>query len=140
MVVAETLGLPHESINVEIGRNIYPKSGASGGSTTIGGISVSSRRAATDALNALLEVVATRLGTEADNLEAVGGAIRQIDKPENRLPWKDACAALGPNVIRKRGINNPNESVKEGSDRCRSGGSSDSRRFSGCRNRYRIDQ
>ena len=114
MVVAETLGLPHDVIQVEIGRNAYPSSGASGGSTTIGGISVSSRRAATDALNALLPAVAMRLGTSPDNLEAVDGAIRQIDQPDNRMAWRDACATLGPNSIQKRGINNPNESVEEG--------------------------
>lgn len=114
MVVAETLGLPHETVNVQLGRNAYPASGASGGSTTIGGISVSSRRAATDALNALLQVVAGRLGTAADNLEAVDGHIRQMDKTDNRISWKDACAALGANTINKRGVNDPNASVEEG--------------------------
>ena len=110
IVVAETLGLPLESIKVQIGKNDYPRSGGSGGSTTIGGISVSSRAAATEALNALLAAVAGRLGTGADNLEAVGGSIRQIDKPDNKIAWKDACGALGPNPITKRGVNKPGES------------------------------
>ncbi|HKS35579.1 MAG TPA: xanthine dehydrogenase family protein molybdopterin-binding subunit [Verrucomicrobiae bacterium] len=110
IVVAETLGLPLESIKVEIGKNEYPRSGGSGGSTTIGGISVSSRAAATEALNALLATVAGRLGTGADNLEAVGGSVRQIDKPDNKIAWKDACGLLGPNPITKRGINKPGES------------------------------
>ena len=47
-VVGDTLGLPLNQVKVLIGRNDYPQSGASGGSTTIGGISVSSRKAATD--------------------------------------------------------------------------------------------
>jgi len=110
MVVAETLGLPLESIKVEIGKNDYPRSGGSGGSTTIGGISVSSRTAATEALNALLAVVAGRLGTGADNLEAVGGSLRQIDKPDNKIAWKEACGLLGPNPVTKRGVNKPGES------------------------------
>ena len=110
IVVAETLGLPLEAVQVEIGKNSYPKSGGSGGSTTIGGVSVSSRRAATEALNKLCEAVAGRLNTQADNLEARDGFIRQIDKPTNRIAWRDACGALGPNSIVARGKNVPNES------------------------------
>jgi xanthine dehydrogenase YagR molybdenum-binding subunit len=112
IVVAETLGLPLEAVKVELGKNSYPQSGASGGSTTIGGVSVSSRTAATEALNELFNTVATKLNTGAENLEAREGFIRQIDKPENRLSWKDACAALGPNSITKRGKNVPGESQK----------------------------
>jgi xanthine dehydrogenase YagR molybdenum-binding subunit len=112
IVVAETLGLPLEAVTIEIGKNAYPRSGASGGSTTIGGVSVSSRRAATEALNTLMTSAATKLNTQADNLEAVGGFIRQIDKPDNRLAWRDACAALGPNPITGRGKNVPGESQK----------------------------
>jgi xanthine dehydrogenase YagR molybdenum-binding subunit len=120
IVVAETLGLPLEQVTVELGKNSYPQSGASGGSTTIGGVSVSSRKAATEALNALLAVVANRMNsssdnnknTTAENLEAVGGFIRQVDKPASRISWKQACAALGPNPIVKRGANVPGESEK----------------------------
>jgi xanthine dehydrogenase YagR molybdenum-binding subunit len=110
IVVAETLGLPLNAVQVEIGRNAYPPSGGSGGSTTIGGVSVSSRQAATEALNRLCAAVAARLNTTPENLEARDGFIRQIDKPENRIAWKDACAALGPNSIVARGKNVPNES------------------------------
>jgi len=112
IVVAETLGLPLEAVKVELGKSEYPQSGASGGSTTIGGVSVSSRKAATEALNTLLTSAATKLNTQADNLEAVDGFVRQIDKPDNRLAWKDACAALGPNPITARGKNVPGESQK----------------------------
>ncbi|HXT39580.1 MAG TPA: xanthine dehydrogenase family protein molybdopterin-binding subunit [Candidatus Angelobacter sp.] len=112
IVVAETLGLPLNAIKVEIGRNDYPASGASGGSTTVGGVSTSSRLAATAALNALLETAASKLGAGADNLEAVGGEIRQVDKPGNKIPWKEACALLGVSAITKRGTNNPGESQK----------------------------
>lgn len=63
IVVADTLGLPLEAVKVQLGKNEYPPSGASGGSTTIGGVSVSSRQAATAALNALFELVAPKLGS-----------------------------------------------------------------------------
>jgi len=112
IVVGETLGLPHTAIDVKLGKSEYPASGASGGSTTIGGISVSSRMAATAALNALLDAAAKPLGVPADSLEAVGGQIRQIDKTSHAISWKRACALLGPNPITKRGANVPGESEK----------------------------
>ncbi len=112
IVVAETLGLPLGAVKVQIGRNDYPPSGASGGSTTVGGVSASSRIAATAALDALFEFAAAKLGVAADNLEAGGGEIREADKPENKISWKDACALLGPSPITKRGVSNPGESQK----------------------------
>jgi xanthine dehydrogenase YagR molybdenum-binding subunit len=114
IVVADTLGLPLEAVKVQIGRNDYPKSGASGGSTTIGGISTSSRKAATDALNALFQVVAPRLSAPPEELEAVGGEIRHISRPLNKVTWKQACAMLGVNPITKRGVSVRGESEKAG--------------------------
>jgi xanthine dehydrogenase YagR molybdenum-binding subunit len=114
IVVAETLGLPLSAVKVEIGKNAFPKSNGSGGSTTIGGTSTSSRLAATAALNALCEAVAQRLGTGADNLEAHGGFIRQVDKPDNKIAWKDACAALGVMPVTKRGVNTRNDGKAKG--------------------------
>ncbi|MEW6159911.1 MAG: xanthine dehydrogenase family protein molybdopterin-binding subunit [Verrucomicrobiota bacterium] len=114
IVVAETLGLPLEAIKVEIGRNAYPRSGGSGGSTTIGGISVSSRQAATAALNELLGKVAPRLGAQPDALEARDGSIRVAADPGKRIAWKDACAAMGPMAITKRGANVQAESLQAG--------------------------
>ena len=40
MVAAETLGLPLSTVKVKIGDNTYPVSGPSGGSTTVGGVSL----------------------------------------------------------------------------------------------------
>jgi xanthine dehydrogenase YagR molybdenum-binding subunit len=114
IVVADTLGLPLDAVKVEIGKNAFPKSGGSGGSTTIGGIATSARLAATAALNVLCEGVAKRIGTAADNLEAAGGAIRQVDKPEKKLAWKDACTTLGGKAITKRGSNTRNEGKAKG--------------------------
>ncbi|MDA1274724.1 MAG: xanthine dehydrogenase family protein molybdopterin-binding subunit [Verrucomicrobia bacterium] len=114
IVVAETLGLPLDAVKVSLGKNAYPASGASGGSTTVGGVSTSARNAATDALNALLAMVGRRIGIDADALEAKDGRIQEISKPDNSLSWRDACALLGPNSITKRGINTPNESEAQG--------------------------
>ncbi|HXG49276.1 MAG TPA: xanthine dehydrogenase family protein molybdopterin-binding subunit [Methylomirabilota bacterium] len=114
IVVADTLGLPLEAVHVQIGRSDYPVSGASGGSTTIGGISTASRKAATAALNALFDVVAPKLGVTPDQLEAVGGEVRQIGRPANKLAWKHACALLGVSPITRRGVSIRGESEKAG--------------------------
>src|ERR1051326_2081279 len=114
IVVAETLGLPLEAVKVEIGKSDYPPSGGSGGSTTVGGISASSRLAATAALNALFDVVAPKLGAKADELEVSAGQIRQASKPENKISWKDACGQLRLNPITKRGVSKSGESGQMG--------------------------
>jgi xanthine dehydrogenase YagR molybdenum-binding subunit len=105
IVAADTLGLPVEAIKVQIGDNRYPVSGGSGGSTTVGGISSSTRRAAVDALTALFEKVAPALNTAPDKLEAVGGKIRLIEDPSKSVTWKEACAKLGTQPMTTRGKN-----------------------------------
>ena len=70
MVAAETLAIPMSMIKVEIGDNAYPPSGPSGGSTTVGGVSSSTRKSTVNALNKLFEAVAPGLGVPANQLEA----------------------------------------------------------------------
>lgn len=99
IVAAETLGLPLEAVKVNIGDSRNPPSGASGGSTTVGGVSSSTRRAATDALNQLLAKVAPDLGTTADQLEAVNEKIQVKNDASKCVNWKQACAKLGVSTI-----------------------------------------
>src|SRR5262249_35243640 len=49
VVAAETLGLPVNAINLHIGDSHFPSSGVSGGSSSVGGVSAATRRAAVDA-------------------------------------------------------------------------------------------
>jgi len=114
MVAAETLGLPVGAIRVKIGDTNYPPSGSSGGSTTVGGVSTSTRKATTDALAKLLEVVAPGLGAQPEELEAVGGVIRLKASPAKSIPWKAACKKLGVSPISAMGENNPKLAPKEG--------------------------
>lgn len=99
IVTAETLGLPLEAVKVNLGDNHYPPAGASGGSTTVSGVSTSTRRAATTALNELLAKVAPSLGASADQLEAWGGKIQVKGDPSKSISWKQACAKLGASSI-----------------------------------------
>jgi xanthine dehydrogenase YagR molybdenum-binding subunit len=103
IVVAETLGLPLEAVKVSIGDNRYPPDGASGGSTTVGGVSGSTRRGAVNARDALFAVVAPSLGVQPDQLEAVDGQVRVKGDPSKALSWKQACAKLGVRPIEAQG-------------------------------------
>jgi xanthine dehydrogenase YagR molybdenum-binding subunit len=109
IVLAETLGLPLDAVHVEIGKNSFPTSGASGGSTTVGGVSSSVRDASTNALNALIAKVAPELGVEPDTLEAWNGRIQVIGDASKGMSWKDACALIGAMPITVEG-NNPSAS------------------------------
>jgi xanthine dehydrogenase YagR molybdenum-binding subunit len=115
IVAAETLGLPLEGVKVNIGDTKYPPDGASGGSTTVGGVSASTRRAATNALNQLLEKVAPSLSAKADDLEAVGGKIQVKGDVSKSLTWKQACAKLGAMPITAMGQRqNPDDLITGG--------------------------
>lgn len=103
MVVAETLGLPVDAISVNIGSSKYPTSGSSGGSTTVGGVSESNRRGATDALNLLLAKVAPKLDAQPEDLEAVKGRIQVKGNTAKGLSWKEACGLLGMTPIEVQG-------------------------------------
>ena len=111
-VAAETLGLPMGAIKLDIGDNSLPNSGASGGSSTVGGVSSSTRKSTMNALAKLFETVAPSLGGDPDQLEAVGGRIQVKGSPAKSLTWAAACkkiaaggkiSEMGENVQRSPG-------------------------------------
>ena len=105
LTAAETLGLQIPDIKVNIGDSAFPPSGASGGSTTVGGVSASTRRGTTDALEQLFAAVAPSLGAQPDQLEAVDGKIQVKGDASKSLPWKQACSKLGLKPIKVEGKN-----------------------------------
>src|SRR5579859_5622473 len=115
IVAGDTLGLPIEKIKLQIGDNQYPADGGSGGSTTIGGVSSSTRRAAIDARDQLFAIVAGALNAKPEDLEAVNGTIRVKSAPSRSLSWKDACARLGTQPIQVIGKNpGPGDLISSG--------------------------
>jgi xanthine dehydrogenase YagR molybdenum-binding subunit len=94
-VAAETLGLPISAIKLNIGDDSYPASGASGGSSTVGGVSSSTRKAVMNALAKLYEAAAPALGAQPEQLEAVNGKIQVKGAPAKSLTWAAACRKLG---------------------------------------------
>src|SRR5580704_16493950 len=107
MVAAETLGLPMGAITLRIGDSEYPPDGASGGSTTVGGVTVSTRKSTVNALDKLFAAVAPALSASPDQLAAIDGRIQVKDNPSKSLPWQDACRKLGSTKISEMGENNP---------------------------------
>lgn len=104
MVLAETLGLPVSRVNVKMGDSSLPPSGPSGGSTTVGGVSSSTRRAAVNALEKLKEKVAGDLGaSSADEIEAEDGYLRLKENPKKRIAWAEACRKLSTETISEMG-------------------------------------
>ena len=104
-VAADTLGVTPQQINLLYGDTQYPLSGGSGGSTTIGGVSSTTRRAAVDARDALFAKVAPTLGAAPEQLEVVKGQIRVKSEASKALGWKEACAKMGAVPINAHGKN-----------------------------------
>ena len=105
IVIAETMGLPMDAVKIHLGSNRYPSSGASGGSTTVGGVSAAARRGSVDALTQLFAKIAPTLEAKPEELEAVDGKVRVIANPSKAIAWKEACAKLGSQPITVRGVN-----------------------------------
>jgi len=105
IIVADTLGIPMNAVKITIGDSRYPASGGSGGSTTIGGISASSRRASLDALDQIFAKAAPGLEAAPEDLEAVNGTIRVKANPSKSMNWAQACSKLGAMPITVRGKN-----------------------------------
>jgi len=112
IVVAETLGLPLEGVKVTIGDNRLPPDDPSGGSTTVGGVSSSTRRGAINARDELFKAVAPALGAQPDHLEAVDGQVRVKGDTTKSLSWKQACAKLGVKPIEAKGEQARNSECK----------------------------
>ncbi|HXU07441.1 MAG TPA: molybdopterin cofactor-binding domain-containing protein, partial [Blastocatellia bacterium] len=105
IIVADTLGVPMNAVKITIGDSRYPSSGGSGGSTTIGGISASSRRASLDALDQIFAKAAPALEAAPEDLEVVNGSIRVKANPSKSMTWAQACSKLGASPITVRGKN-----------------------------------
>jgi xanthine dehydrogenase YagR molybdenum-binding subunit len=105
IVASETLGIPMDAIQLSIGDTNYPPSGGSGGSTTIGGVSSSTRRAAVDARDALFAKVAPALNAQPDQLECKNGQVSVKGDSSRQLGWKEACSKLGAMPLTVRGKN-----------------------------------
>jgi xanthine dehydrogenase YagR molybdenum-binding subunit len=111
-IMAETFGLPMDAVKVNIGNSKFPASGPSGGSTTVGGVSESTRRTALDTLEQLKKLVAEKLKVDADSLIAKDGRIRDKNDASKGLTWKEACSLVGMNPLEVKGRGAPGPNSK----------------------------
>jgi xanthine dehydrogenase YagR molybdenum-binding subunit len=109
LVLAECFGLPYEAIRVNIGSSKYPVSNPSGGSTTVGGVSESHRRAGLDAFEKIAALVGKKLEVDPATLEATGGKVQVKGNPAKSVSWKEACALLGMQPLETNGAFNRNQ-------------------------------
>jgi xanthine dehydrogenase YagR molybdenum-binding subunit len=113
-VAAESFGLPMSKVKLVIGSNDLPPDGASGGSTTVGGVSASTRKATVNALAKLFEVAAPALGAQPEELEAVDAHIRVKGNPSKSMTWEAACRKMGTSKITAEGVNDQRAGAREG--------------------------
>ena len=113
-VAAETFGLPMSQIKLSIGTSELPADGGSGGSSTVGAVSTTTRKSSMNALAKLYEVVAPSLGAQPEELEAVDGHVRVKGSPNKSLTWQAACRKLGSTQIAEMGENVPRSAQAEG--------------------------
>ncbi len=104
-VLAETFGIGMDAVRVAMGDNRYPQSGPSGGSSTVGGVSASTRRAAQDALRQVLTLVAPDLDAEPEDLVAFGGRVFVGGEPDGGISWPEAAARIRGTPISAQGRN-----------------------------------
>ena len=109
MVLGETFGLPLEAVKVRYGSSVYPRSGPSGGSPTIGGVTGPNRRAALAALGKLFDVVAEKHKVKGESLKAKDGKIWSDGKEV--CTWKAACGLLGMMGIETQGEGPKNDGL-----------------------------
>jgi xanthine dehydrogenase YagR molybdenum-binding subunit len=103
LVLAETFGLPYDAIRVNIGSSKMPQSAPSGGSTTVGGVSESHRRAGQDAFEKIAALVGKKISVEPGTLEAVNGRVQVVGNPSKSVSWKEACSLLGMEPLEVEG-------------------------------------
>ena len=105
IVLADSLGLPLDAVQVRIGDSRYPASSASGGSTTVGGVSSATRRAALAALDQVFAKAAPELKVAPEELEAAEGKIRVKASPDRSMTWRQAMALFGRSPVTATGAN-----------------------------------
>jgi len=105
IVLADTLGLPLDAVKVSLGDSRYPASGGSGGSTTVGGVTSATRRAAQNVLAMIFAKAAPRLQAKPEELEAAEGVIRVKGDAARSLTWRQAVALFGRTPLTATGAN-----------------------------------
>ncbi len=101
VITAEELGVPLQVVDVQMGRSTLPPGPGSGGSVTAHSTAPAMARAATDAKEKLLTLLADRLAADASELDIDNGSV--VRNGRAVLSWTDACSKIGGGSIVGRG-------------------------------------
>ncbi len=108
-IAAEELGLPIESISIEIGdTQTGPYAPLSAGSMTLASVGPAVRAASQEAKKQLLDVASQVLQAPASELLIEDGFIANRSKTEERTPIRDILGKLGDFMIIGKGARGPN--------------------------------
>jgi xanthine dehydrogenase YagR molybdenum-binding subunit len=100
VAAARAMGVPLAFVSVSIGRSTLPPGPNSGGSVTAPTTAPMMMDAAEKARDALLARLAQEAGAEPAAFSVADGQVLRDGKPF--LPWKEACARLGPDGVTGR--------------------------------------
>lgn len=95
-VVAETFGVGLTDVEVKMGDSRFPQSGPSGGSSTVGGVTGSSRRASQDVVAELFERVAGTVEQSSEDLALRDGWV--VHGERRLLSLSEAAALTGTGI------------------------------------------
>lgn len=102
-VAAEELGLEMAQVRALIGDSDYPKSGASGGSTTAPSVAPAIKNTAEKTREALAEIAAKHFGVSPAQMEWQKSTITVKNSPAKKLAWKELCSLLDTEPLEVRG-------------------------------------
>ncbi len=102
-VAAEELGLEMAQVRALIGDSDYPKSGASGGSTTAPSVAPAIKNTAEKTREALMEIAAKHFRVSLAQMEWQKSTIAVKNFPAKKLGWKELCSLLDTEPLEVRG-------------------------------------
>ena len=102
-VAAEELGLELNQVKPMIGDSNFPRSGASGGSTTAPSVAPAIKNTAENAKAKLAELAAAHLQVAPADLEWHGSSLRVKGQADRKLSWKEVCSLLEATPLEVQG-------------------------------------
>lgn len=98
-VVAEELGLEPQRVTVHIGDTAFPKGPASGGSMTTSSITPAARKAAHEAKEKMLALIAASLDVPQEQVAFAGGQVSVTGEKAKTMTFVEAAKQMGVSEV-----------------------------------------
>ncbi|RMD93579.1 MAG: xanthine dehydrogenase family protein molybdopterin-binding subunit, partial [Calditrichaeota bacterium] len=102
-IAAEELGIPMKLVRPMIGDSNYPKSGASGGSTTSPSVAPAIKNTSDRAKDKLIQLAAQHFGVAPEQMQWNKGSVFVRNASGKSLEWKELCGLLGTEPLEVHG-------------------------------------